>query len=162
MRNYEFFATCIDKETPVFARVFRAVPAEKLDYKPHEKNTAAGDLIFQMEQEITALADIFETGQVNMGPRKRPDSLEEMATNFERSAKRVAEEARTTSDERWKAPAKFLFDGNVAWETTTAEMAWGFLFDLIHHRGQLSVYIRPMGGKVPSIYGPSGDDAGGA
>jgi len=34
------------------------------------------------------------------------------------------------------------------------------LFDIVHHRGQLSTYIRPMGGKVPSIYGPSADDAG--
>jgi len=34
---------------------------------------------------------------------------------------------------------------------------WIALFDAVHHRGQLSTYIRPMGGKVPSIYGPSGD-----
>jgi uncharacterized damage-inducible protein DinB len=32
------------------------------------------------------------------------------------------------------------------------------LFDAIHHRGQLSAYIRPMGGKVPAIYGPSADE----
>src|SRR5688572_24270612 len=162
MRNYEFFATCLERETPIFMRVFRAIPDGKLDYRPHEKNTAAGDLIFQMEQEMTSLVDIFETGEVNMGPSKRPDSIEEMASNFERSAKAVAEKARAVSDERWKGPAKFLWKGNPAWETTVAEMTWGFLFDLIHHRGQLSVYLRPMGGKVPSIYGPSGDDAGGA
>ena len=40
------------------------------------------------------------------------------------------------------------------------EMLWGFLFDAIHHRGQLSSYLRPMGAKVPSIYGPSADDPG--
>jgi len=39
-------------------------------------------------------------------------------------------------------------------------MLWGFLFDAIHHRGQLSSYLRPMGAKVPSIYGPSADDPG--
>jgi uncharacterized damage-inducible protein DinB len=53
-----------------------------------------------------------------------------------------------------------LADGHVIWESTRGGMAWGMLFDLIHHRGQLSVYIRPMGGKVPSIYGPSGDEQG--
>ena len=37
---------------------------------------------------------------------------------------------------------------------------WGFLCDSIHHRGQLTTYLRAMGGKVPSIYGPSADDAG--
>jgi uncharacterized damage-inducible protein DinB len=39
-------------------------------------------------------------------------------------------------------------------------MLFGFLFDAVHHRGQLSSYLRPMGGMVPSIYGPSADDAG--
>lgn len=162
MRNYEFFAACLEKEIPVFDRVLRAAPADKLDYKPHEKNTAAGDLIFQMEQEMTSLIDIFTTGNVSMGTRKRPDSRDEMASTFEQSAKAVVAAARATDEERWKGKAQFLWDGNVVWETTVAEMAWGFLFDLIHHRGQLSVYLRPMGGKVPSIYGPSADDPGGS
>jgi uncharacterized damage-inducible protein DinB len=48
----------------------------------------------------------------------------------------------------------------VEWETTRGKMAWGLLLDLIHHRGQLSVYIRNMGGRVPAIYGPSGDENG--
>src|SRR5689334_7291005 len=38
-------------------------------------------------------------------------------------------------------------------------LLWIALFDAVHHRGQLSAYIRPMGGKVPSIYGPSADSA---
>ena len=47
-----------------------------------------------------------------------------------------------------------------AWEDSVGAFVWGFLFDLIHHRGQLTTYLRPMGGKVPSIYGPSADDSG--
>src|SRR4029078_7098193 len=58
-------------------------------------------------------------------------------------------------DARWDGPARFMAGEKVEWETTLGGMAWGFLLDLIHHRGQLTVYIRPMGGKVPSIYGPS-------
>jgi len=41
---------------------------------------------------------------------------------------------------------------------TGFELAWGVLFDLIHHRGQLSTYLRPMGSTVPAIYGPSADE----
>jgi uncharacterized damage-inducible protein DinB len=48
----------------------------------------------------------------------------------------------------------------VAWEGAAGEIMWGFLFDKIHHRGQLSTYLRPMGGKVPAIYGPSADSDG--
>ena len=41
-----------------------------------------------------------------------------------------------------------------------SQFLWDFMFDAIHHRGQLSAYLRPMGGKVPSIYGPSADETG--
>lgn len=37
-------------------------------------------------------------------------------------------------------------------------MAWSFLFDIVHHRGQITTYLRPMGSKVPQIYGPSADE----
>jgi uncharacterized damage-inducible protein DinB len=68
--------------------------------------------------------------------------------------------AGTLSDEAWGKPARLMAGTKVEWETTLGQMVWGFLLDLIHHRGQLSVYIRPMGGKVPPIYGPSADANG--
>lgn len=160
MRNYEFFAECVQSEIPAFGRVIRAMPGDKLDYKPHEKNTSAGALAWQMVQEMESLAQLFDTGVIDYKSGTTPPSVDEMASAFERNAKLVAERARATNEERWRGPAKFLYNGHPAWETTAAQMAWGFLFDLIHHRGQLSAYLRPMGGKVPSIYGPSGDDAG--
>jgi uncharacterized damage-inducible protein DinB len=52
--------------------------------------------------------------------------------------------------------------GWLAWETSLGDMLFGFMFDAIHHRGQLSSYLRPIGAKVPSIDGPSADDPGGA
>ena len=56
--------------------------------------------------------------------------------------------------------AQFLYQGQVVMEKPMMEFLWDFMFDAIHHRGQLSAYLRPMGGKVPSIYGPSADDPG--
>jgi uncharacterized damage-inducible protein DinB len=64
------------------------------------------------------------------------------------------------NDAAWDKKAQFLMDGKVAWEAPLGDMLFGFLFDAIHHRGQLSSYLRPMGAKVPSIYGPSADDPG--
>jgi uncharacterized damage-inducible protein DinB len=63
-------------------------------------------------------------------------------------------------DEAWGRTVRLLMNGRSVWETTLGDMLFGFLFDAVHHRGQLSSYLRPMGGKVPSIYGPSGDDPG--
>lgn len=162
MRNSEFFASRLEQEIPAFVKVLRALPPDKLDYKPHEKNTCAGDLAWQMATEIRCLSEMFDTGVVDyrVGDEKPP--VDEIANIFERSANIVIERAKGTNEDLWSGPAKFLYNGHVAWETTASDMAWGFLFDLVHHRGQLSAYLRPMGGKVPSIYGPSADDQPGA
>jgi len=162
VRNSEFFAKRLETELPAFSKVLRAVPADKLDYRPHERNSTAGGLAAQMAMEMDSLTGLFPGGTIDYKPGNAPKTIDAIAEVFERSAKRVIESVRGTSDEQWVGPAKFIYDGNVAWESTVDDMAWGFLFDLIHHRGQLSAYLRPMGAKVPAIYGPSADDPGGA
>ena len=59
----------------------------------------------------------------------------------------------TYRPERWNGTLEF-FGG----ERPASPMAWSFLFDIVHHRGQISTYLRPMGSTVPQIYGPSGDE----
>lgn len=158
MSNAEFFAKRLEAEVPTFARVIRALPADRLDYKPHERSTGARELAWQLAYEMKDLADIFERGSATFVPGAPvPQSLEEIAAAFDRNSAHAVEAARA-ADARWNDPAKFLVGDQVAWEDTVGEMAWGFLLDMVHHRGQLSTYIRPMGGKVPSIYGPSGDE----
>jgi uncharacterized damage-inducible protein DinB len=61
---------------------------------------------------------------------------------------------------KWESKGRFLMGDAPAWEDSVEAFFWGFLFDSIHHRGQITTYLRPMGGKVPSIYGPSADDPG--
>jgi uncharacterized damage-inducible protein DinB len=84
----------------------------------------------------------------------------EAVAAYERNAAALGARLGTLSDAKWDGNARFLVDGKVAWETNLGDMLFGFLFDAIHHRGQLSSYLRPMGAKVPSIYGPSADDPG--
>jgi uncharacterized damage-inducible protein DinB len=62
------------------------------------------------------------------------------------------------SEADWAKLGQFKMGDVVAMEQPIGDFLWLFFFDAIHHRGQLSTYIRPMGGKVPSIYGPSGDE----
>ena len=56
-------------------------------------------------------------------------------------------------DERWNGTLEFFGSQRPA-----SPMAWSFLFDIVHHRGQITTYLRPMGSTVPQIYGPSGDE----
>ena len=59
--------------------------------------------------------------------------------------------------ELWTRVGQLRVSDRVALEWPAGDIVWLFHFDEIHHRGQLSTYLRPMGAKVPSIYGPSGD-----
>ena len=81
-----------------------------------------------------------------------------MARSFPKlTNKRIFGRSRLKRDCRLDLSAKLMANGQVAWETRLGDMLFGFLFDAIHHRGQLSSYLRPMGAKVPSIYGESYD-----
>ena len=160
MRNWEFFATRLEMEIPAFVKVLRAIPQDKLDYRPHEKNTPAGALAWQMATEVESMMQLFEGGVIDYRLDTNIPPVAEIADRFERAARQVVERSRTADEAVWKGPGKFLFNGHVAWEATVADLAWGFLFDLVHHRGQMSAYLRPMGARVPAIYGPSADDRG--
>jgi len=84
-----------------------------------------------------------------------------MIAAYERDHNTLASQLHTLDDRGWKHQA-WLIRGTeeILLKDTVGGLLWIALFDVIHHRGQLSTYIRPMGGKVPSIYGPSADDAG--
>ena len=81
---------------------------------------------------------------------------------FERNAQAVTDRMAKLDEKGWTKQGQFLMAGAPPWKDTIENFVWGMFFDAIHHRGQLTTYLRPMGGKVPSIYGPSADDPGGA
>ena len=158
MSTPDFYASRFAAELPAFNRVLRALPADRLDYKPHEKNTAAGQLAWQLSEEMSHLVTLFDQGEIQYEPSPAPATIDEIASTFERNAQAALEAARKVTEERWNGPGKFFYGGKPVWENTVSEMAWGYLLDMIHHRGQLTAYLRPMGGKVPSVYGPTADD----
>ncbi len=159
MNSREFFVQRLRAEKPVFVRVLRALPAGEAAYRPHPKSMAAGDLAWLLADELRDACEVVERSEVNYVQKPAP-SLEESASAYERNAAELEALAGKLDDTAWERKARFSVNGKVAWEAPLGEMLWGFLFDAIHHRGQLSAYLRPMGGKVPSIYGPSGDDPG--
>jgi len=78
---------------------------------------------------------------------------------WDRATEDLRKRLQSTSDQKWNEKATLKFGDN-EWSDTMENMFWGYLLDMIHHRGQLSAYLRPMGVKVPAIYGPSADDSG--
>lgn len=159
MTSREFFVETLKDELPRFERVLKALPESRLDYRPHEKSRTARELLGVFADESQMFLTILEKGDVDMTgfTPGRYATAGDVAAVVTRSFNSAHQAGAAASEEDWKRPARFLMDGKVEWETTRGKMAWGLLLDLIHHRGQLSVYIRPMGGQVPPIYGPSAD-----
>ena len=160
MKNYrEYYRECFEAEKPKFVRVLRAIPDGQEDYRPHPRSTSTGDLVWLLASELRDACELIDHGEVSFVLHPAP-ALSESIAVYERNADDLQKRLAVVDDAKWESKARFVVNGAVVWETTLGDMLFGFLFDAIHHRGQLSSYLRPMGGKVPSIYGPSGDDPG--
>jgi len=160
MTNLEFCIARRQAERPVFIRVLKAIPDGRADYRPDPKARTAVELAWLLAVEEAALLSLIDTGEVEWKESAPPARLDSILAGFERDSAEVNARLERLDEAAWERKVRFLMGGGGVWEDTLSQMVWGFLFDAIHHRGQLSMYLRPMGGKVPSIYGPSADDPG--
>ena len=153
----EFHLHCRQKETLAFHRVLNALPHDKFDYTPHEKSQTVARIVWTLISEAEACVQLIDTGELAFGaPPELPPA--QMIDAFDRAWETLLRKVETMDDATWNKTGRFMMNGEVRMEMPVSEFLWLFFFDAIHHRGQLSTYIRPMGGKVPPIYGPSGDD----
>jgi uncharacterized damage-inducible protein DinB len=155
----EYYTACLESERPAFLRVLKAVPPDQSSYRPHPRSTSAGDLVWLLAVELHDACELIDRGEVNYAEKPAPPIPEAIAA-YEKHAAALQARLAAVDDAKWDGKARLLMNGKPMWETTLGDMLFGFLLDAIHHRGQLSSYLRPMGAKVPSIYGPSGDDPG--
>jgi uncharacterized damage-inducible protein DinB len=158
MTNREFCIARRESELPAFLRVLRALPEDRLDYRPDPKSKNAAQLASVLIEEEAALAVMIETGRIDWQRHEPKTKVADIVAAYEKNHRAVTERLEKLGDADWNRPAAFIVPNMPPWEQPLSEFMWLFLFDAVHHRGQLSTYLRPMGGKVPSIYGPSADD----
>jgi len=159
MTTLEYCAARRQAETPTSVRVLKAVPETGHGYRPDPKSRTAGEIAWLLARAEAALLTLLKTGSVEWKEEPAPARIADVVSAFERDATAVNARIAALDEAGWQKKGKLMMDGQ-AWEDTIEAMVWGFLFDSIHHRGQLTTYLRPMGSKVPAIYGPSADDSG--
>jgi uncharacterized damage-inducible protein DinB len=156
MTNREFYLQRREAEYPVFVRVFEALPENQLSYRPHERCSSAEQIVSTMSGELKSCLDAARTyrGEFIVQPAS---SLQEHIARFQQWSKELSAQVAQMSDADWEKTAQFFYNGKMVSEQPLCDFLWMIHFDAIHHRGQLTSYLRPMGGKVPAIYGPSAD-----
>ena len=160
MTNKEFYIKTIAAEAPVFIKILRALPADKLDFKPGDKARTMESIASQLAAQPAAILGAVTTGVPTMDPheKKGASDIATIVAEAEKNFKKLQDGLPTISDDDWENGTATLTYPGGKWETKRYDMAWGFLFDAIHHRGQLSSYLRAVGAKVPAIYGGSADE----
>jgi uncharacterized damage-inducible protein DinB len=123
------------------------------DYRPDPKSRTAKEIAWQIVAEERMIIEAVENGTAEWAPPAIPASMAEVVKTYEEQSADIVGRWKALPDERWNGTVSFF--GN---ERPASEMAWSFLFDIVHHRGQISTYLRPMGSTVPQIYGPSADE----
>ena len=153
----EYYLQRLEAETPVFMKVFKALPKDQLDYKPDERSPSASELVWTI---TGALKTCLEVVKDNRAERQSlpPPAFDQMMEMFEGLSGALSDRVALMDDAMWKRTAEFFYNGKQVAEQPVGSFLWFVLFDAIHHRGQLAAYLRPMGGKVPAIYGPSADE----
>ncbi len=153
----EFFVDRRRAELPAFLRVLKALPADAQEYKPHERNPTAQQIVWTLTNELKACLDVVAHNKAEWQPLP-PPPLPEMVRLFEQRSNELIDSVSKMDEASWNRTAQFYYNGKVVSEQPVGQFLWFILFDAIHHRGQLAAYLRPMGGEVPSIYGPSADE----
>lgn len=164
MNTKDYFLKIVAEEAPIFERVVAAIPDEHTDYKPDPKSKTALQLARTIAFEFASLPHLATTGQLDFSKTEMlPETAgkAEIAEKIKNTAMALQEAVKPLSEIQWDTDSAAMISSMGEWKSTKGDMIWHLLLDLIHHRGQLSTYLRAMGGKVPSIYGPSADSTEG-
>ncbi len=146
-------------------KLLSAIPDTALDYKPSEKNWTTGQLASHIAEVYNWFQPTLHENVMDMAAYKYDKGDISKAANivakFEENLKNARQALETATDEsmfeNWKMVAGS--EDNVIFpEMPRVQVSRSFLFNhLYHHRGELVVYLRATGNKVPGLYGPTAD-----
>jgi uncharacterized damage-inducible protein DinB len=140
------------QESKTTRNVLARIP-EGSDYRPDPRSRTAQEIAWQIVCEEKMLIEALEQGRAEWAPAPMPDAMKDVLHAYERQSADLERRWNALPDERWNGQLEFF-----GTERPASPMAWSFLFDIVHHRGQITTYLRPMGSTVPQIYGPSADE----
>ena len=165
MKLTEFFLAELDREVERSRRALARIPDGKYNWKPHEKSMVLGYLANMVATIPAWIAMQIKQDELDVAPadggkmeQKRMETSAELLGALEKSAAGARAAFAETTDEHLATSWRLKARGNVVAEAPRYQMIQDTINHWAHHRGQMTVYLRLMGAKVPALYGPSADD----
>ncbi len=146
----------LERELEVTKKVLSAVPNSNRDFRLDPQSRTAWELAWHLASSDVQMLDEVADHKFEMAPRfkQEPKDIADLVHWYETNFKRAANRVRAMTPEQLTTPVDFLGVFNLP-----AVFYLGFVNNhSIHHRGQLAAFLRPMGSKVPAIYGGSADE----
>jgi uncharacterized damage-inducible protein DinB len=165
MKLTELFLTELDREAGRSKRALEQVPEGKHDWKPHDRSMIFGYLANMVATIPDWVAMEVTQDELDIAPKTGPtqkpvpmNTSAEYLAALDKSVANARAALTNATDEHLMTPWRLLAAGNVVMEEPRYVMISETLKHLAHHRGQMTVYLRLMGAKVPALFGPSADD----
>ena len=165
MKLTEFFLAALDREVERSNRALAEVPDGRYQWKPHERSMIFGYLADMVATMPSWLAMAIQRDELDVAPKdgsSMKQAPKETSAALLKALEKSAADARaaieSTTDDHLMTSWRLLAGGEVVMESPRYVVIQDTLNHWAHHRGQMTVYLRLMGAKVPAIYGPSADD----
>jgi uncharacterized damage-inducible protein DinB len=154
----------LDQEMSNTRRALERVPMDKADWKPHQKSMALGRLAIHLAELPGWASTTVTTDELDFSTGYNPATVantEELLALFDKNVSAARAALAGAGDEIWHKPWTLRNGDHVIFTLPKIAVHRSFVMNhVIHHRGQLTVYLRLNDVPVPSIYGPSADEGG--
>ena len=157
----------LDHEMNTTRKIIGRIPDDKLGWKPHETSMTAGELASHIAELYGWGAATMQIDELDLAPlggpkwepyrgKSKAEILAKLEVSFQATKAAIA---AATDDATWMSMWTLKSGGQTMMSMPRVACMRGMIMNhIVHHRGQLSVYLRMLGEKVPSIYGPSADE----
>jgi len=153
----------LENEGKTTRTILERIPPEKFDWKPHDKSMTMSRLATHVAEMHSWTVSTVKDAEIDFAKFDykpfEPKTTEDLVGLFDKSYNEAIEALKGASDEIWSEPWS-LKNGETTYFTMPkiAVIRTMVLNHIVHHRGQLSVYLRLNDISVPPIYGPSADE----
>lgn len=150
----------LESEVPATRKCLERIPMDLSEWKPHEKSMPMGYLSLLVAEIPKWITYSIEQSEIDLAtfPHYRPATTEDLVRHFDENIEGVKNALKGVTLDELARPFYLKTNGQVVFTSSKQEITRASLNHWVHHRGQLTVYMRLNNIPVPSIYGPSADD----